>query len=362
MYNNKLEIGDNMVKDLCFEIIEACPNNCKFCSSNSCITKERIISFDDFKRVIDYFMSTGGIEELSLSGGEPFLHPDLLRMVEYAKRYDIRTVIFTSGVAKLTKLSSKQKEYYISEMNKYLKDVEEREPWNERLKNNIKRYYNHFINPNEYSCLTKDILNKLKLLGLDKIVFDFQAYESDTDKYIMGRDDNKRMALLDSLINASSIGLDIDVHFVPMKPNFKEIIDVLELLEIAHIKNISLLNFVPQGRGRINQDELLLDEHEKEEFFALIAQSKKYYSGNIRIGIPLQGESTHKCNAGLEKIDIKFDGTILPCPAFKELTKEECKKYNIKLYSIYEDLESFNIPGKGTRVVPLCQKVYQNKK
>ena len=37
-----------MVKDLCFEIIEACANECKFCSSNSCIDKKRIISFEDF--------------------------------------------------------------------------------------------------------------------------------------------------------------------------------------------------------------------------------------------------------------------------------------------------------------------------
>ena len=70
-----------MVKDLCFEIIEKCPNECKFCSSNSCYTKNNIISFADFKRLIDYFISQGDIEELSLSGGEPFLHPDLFKMV-----------------------------------------------------------------------------------------------------------------------------------------------------------------------------------------------------------------------------------------------------------------------------------------
>ena len=89
-----------MLKDLCFEVIQTCPNECKFCSSNSCIDKKQIISFDDFKRVIDYFISEGGIEELSLSGGEPFLHPELYRMVKYAKSFGIRTVIFSSGIKK----------------------------------------------------------------------------------------------------------------------------------------------------------------------------------------------------------------------------------------------------------------------
>ena len=52
-----------MVKDLCFEIIEKCPNNCMFCSSNSNCNKTQIIIFEDFKRVIDYFIETGGIED-----------------------------------------------------------------------------------------------------------------------------------------------------------------------------------------------------------------------------------------------------------------------------------------------------------
>ena len=32
-----------MLKDLCFEIIETCPNNCLFCSSCSSINKEKLI-------------------------------------------------------------------------------------------------------------------------------------------------------------------------------------------------------------------------------------------------------------------------------------------------------------------------------
>ena len=76
-----------MVKDLCFEIIETCLNNCMFCSSNSNCNKTQIIKFEDFKRTIDYFMTSGGIEELSLSGGEPFLHPDLVKMVALGQTY-----------------------------------------------------------------------------------------------------------------------------------------------------------------------------------------------------------------------------------------------------------------------------------
>lgn len=37
-----------MLKDLCFEVIHTCPNNCKFCSSNSSIGATKIISRFDY--------------------------------------------------------------------------------------------------------------------------------------------------------------------------------------------------------------------------------------------------------------------------------------------------------------------------
>ncbi|MBE6147315.1 MAG: radical SAM protein [Firmicutes bacterium] len=352
-----MNFGDCMVKDLCFEIIESCPNECKFCSSNSCIDKRQIISFDDFKRVIDYFLKNGGIEELSLSGGEPFLHPELLKMVEYVKSLNIRTVIFTSGVKRTLSLNEEEIELYIEKMNRELDEIEKNEPWNERLKNNIKNYYENLINKPSFSPITKQELNILKSMGLDKIVFDCQAYEPETDEYLMGRNHQKHLCLLNSLLNASTVGLDTDAHFIPLKPNYKEIPDILEMLEIAGINNISILKFVPQGRGLRNIDKLMLSDNELMEFIKLLEDSRKIYSGNIRIGIPLMGDDKHKCNAGLEKLDIKFDGTVLPCPAFKELDAETMKKYGIKHYSIYENLEEVKTPG-GKRVEPLCRKIY----
>ena len=348
-----------MVKDLCFEIIEACPNECKFCSSNSCIDKKRIIEFKDFKRVIDYFISEGGIEELSLSGGEPFLHPNLYDMVAYAKKFGIRLVIFTSGIKRPLPLPLELKDFYEKEMNDRLKEIEDTEPWNELLKNSVKNYYKKFLEPSSFSPITKEELSKLKQLGLDKIVFDYQAYEHETDEFLMGRDRQKHLCLLDSMINASLVGLDTDVHFIPMKPNYKEIPDILEMLEIARIKNISFLNFVPQGRGLKNVTDLMLNEEELNEFMDIVNNSRKLFSGNIRVGIPLLSDTTHKCNAGLEKLDIKFDGTVLPCPAFKELDSETMKKYGIKHYNIYENLEEVKTPG-GKRVEALCKRVYKN--
>ena len=99
-----------MIKDLTFEIIWKCPNNCLFCSSCSSYDKEKRIDFKFFKKTIDYLCEQGGIEEISLSGGEPFLHPDLFKMVAYCKSKNIRTVLFTSGIKLRTHFTEEEKQ------------------------------------------------------------------------------------------------------------------------------------------------------------------------------------------------------------------------------------------------------------
>ena len=56
---NKKE-GIFMLKDLCFEIIQTCPNKCKFCSSNSSQDKQTIITFEQFKKTVMHFIKQGG--------------------------------------------------------------------------------------------------------------------------------------------------------------------------------------------------------------------------------------------------------------------------------------------------------------
>ena len=100
-----------MLKDLCFEIIQTCPNKCKFCSSNSSKDKTTIITLEDFKKTVMYFITHGGIGEISISGGEPFLHPDLFEMIKFCKDNGIRTVIFTSGIKRTPVMPEEAIEY-----------------------------------------------------------------------------------------------------------------------------------------------------------------------------------------------------------------------------------------------------------
>lgn len=346
-----------MLKDLCFEVIQTCPNNCQFCSSNSSMKKDTIVSLESFKKTIEHFMRQGGIQEISISGGEPFLHPDLFEMVKYCKQRGIRTVIFTSGIKKQPPISEEEIASIKERCEKDLQKIGQYEPWNERLKTNVRRYYERCLHPREFGSITSQEFEELKRLGLDKIVFDYQTYEEETDNILMGRK-GLSTSLIGSLVRARKAGLNVDAHFIPMKPNYRQFPDLLECLEIAEIKNVSILNFVPQGRGRINKEQLMLSAEELKEFATIIEKGRKNFSGRIRIGIPLLGNIKHLCTAGTEKLDIRYDGVVLPCPAFKEISAETMEKYRIRLYNIYEDLENLVVPG-GKREEPLCKQVYQ---
>ena len=345
-----------MLKDLCFEIIQTCPNECKFCSSKSSPEKKKIIPIEDFKRAVNHFIKQGGIEEISISGGEPFLHPNLFEMIKFCKDNGIRTVLFTSGIKRASEMPEEMIEYIKNKYKHDLQEIEEHEPWNERLKTNVKAYYDRCLTPREYEGITRQECEKLQQLGLDKIVFDWQALEEKIDNDLMGR---KRLntCLWDSLIRTSGAGMNVDVHFIPMKPNYRQFPDIIECLEITGIKNISILNFVPQGRGRENKEELMLNEEELKEFSEILKKEREHFSGKIRIGIPLNGKLSHLCTAGTEKLVIRYDGTILPCPAFKEISMETMQKYGIKYHNIYEDLEKVGVHS-GKRKQPLCRQVY----
>ena len=74
-----------MLKDLCFEILKACPNNCLFCSSNASINCNEVIELELFKKTLNHIYDKYGIEEISISGGEPFLHPNLFEIIKACK-------------------------------------------------------------------------------------------------------------------------------------------------------------------------------------------------------------------------------------------------------------------------------------
>ena len=294
-----------VLNDLCVEILQKCPNKCIYCSSNSDLTKEDIIDYKTFTQTILYLQEKCEIKEISISGGEPLLHKDIYKIVDFCTKNAIKSTIYTSGV---------------------LFD----EDFHEIYKKNYRM---------------------LEVAGVSKIVFDIQTVDDKTYNELMGTENNLTFAKK-SIENAKEFGFEKSIHFIPNKLNYKQFSEVLDFAEKMDISELRVLKFVPQGRGRENAGKLLMSDEELQKFIEEIKKIKTKNT-NIRIGIPLFSNAYHICTAGNDKLHIRFDGQVLPCPAFKDMNVEDIE--NFKCVNIYKNLSDLEIKNQ-INAIPLCQK------
>lgn len=202
----------------------------------------------------------------------------------------------------------------------------------------------------KFNCIPLEIFYNLKNIGLDEVVFDMQAAKVEEYNELMGTKNNF-VSLLDSIKNVSKSGLETSIHFVPNKININHFKDILELADLAQIDEVRVLRFVSQGRGKVNKDKLQLNEKKLKEF---IEECEKITNSKVKIGIPLQNDNNHLCTVGFYKLVIRYDGQVLPCPAFKDIDLNLLEVNNFKSVNIYNNLSDFKFVNE-TRKHPLCK-------
>jgi len=253
---------------------------CVHCSTFNDETAIDEMKTHEIKRVINEFAKMGGVV-LDISGGEPLTHPDLFEIIEYAHSKGLRTKLYTSGLFP-------QKNGTLSQ-------------------------------------ITCCVAEKLKKSGLNKIIFNLQGACKKTHESIT-RVDGSFEKVINSIKLMKSLGFWIGVHFVPMKTNYKELRNTIQLCHDLKVNEFGVLRFVPQGRGRKNKQWLELS---RDEFIQLIYEIVKlrhsFDDPTIKIGRPFNFCSivddslkVETCNAGISTCLIKPNGDVAPCPAFKQ--------------------------------------------
>ncbi len=262
------------LKEISFEIIQRCPNNCVYCSSNSNCHSKYIINLEVFKKTIDDAIKLG-LERLCISGGEPFLHSDIVDMIKYSKERNLEVFVYTSGVIKYP--------------------------------------------DNKFGFISKDILQKVKQAGLDRLIFNVQSSEEELYDKIMGTTSCFNL-MKTSIKTSAEIGIFCEIHFVPMRLNYKMIYSVLDMAKNLGVKKVSFLRLVVQGRALQNRKIVDLTYEMTTELKSILSTLKENYQGiEIRLGIPLSHNNTYSCNASVSKLIIRYDGAVFPCEAFKYL-------------------------------------------
>jgi radical SAM protein with 4Fe4S-binding SPASM domain len=271
------------LKEVCFEITNTCALSCVHCSNFNCSNEnETYHSLQKIKTVINE-LATFGTDVLELSGGEPLEHPDIFNIIRYAKSKGLKTILYTSGV----------------------------------------------ISNSDLGIISLSMAKELQHVGLDSIAFNLQGSIPAIHEAITQSPGTYEKTIR-SLVNARSQGLHTAVHFVPMKPNYRDLSNTVRLCNKLKVNEIGILRFVPQGRGCINEKELALSQAETLELIHVITRlrhspTKNYLSPDIRVGrpqnfCPLLDPSARFeiCNAGISKCLIRPNGDVVPCPAFKQ--------------------------------------------
>lgn len=260
-----------MLTEISIEIIRKCPNNCLYCSSVSSENCSEIIPFETFCEVISGAKKIG-LQTVCFSGGEPFLHPDIVKMVDYVNGLGLNSYIYSSGI------------------------------WMNEKK--------------EHNAIPERIIKQLSG-KVSKIIFNIEAAEEDTYDTIMGTKGNFRF-LQESVKCAVKNGIVVEGHFVPMKINYNQIEKTLEFCNDLGFSKISFLRLVIHGRALNHVEQIMLSDEEMKYVKQLLFKLCKEKNNSIRVGVPLLGETQETCcEAANGKLNIKYDGKVFPCEVFK---------------------------------------------
>lgn len=265
-------------EELTLELTDWCPSKCLHCSSNSGPTCRKFLDGKVALRLVDEAASLSA-QKISFGGGEPTMAPSFIPTVERATELGLVAEVFTCGI----------------QSGPYLKTISD------------------------------DVISKCeKFTG---IKFLFSLYGADAEIHdCITQTPGSFVVLCESLRKCLDVGIECEINFVPVKINFLELEAVIELAETLGINRLSVLRFVPQGRGYENRENLELTKEEENNFVEVLLSLRNEKNIAIRTGSPFNGiipGNQVPCRAGAGKLVVQPDGNVLPCEVYKH--HKRCK-------------------------------------
>jgi len=260
------------LRDLSIEITHNCPLNCVHCSTFNGGANPRLRL--DSEKIIEIAKQALplGLESVSLSGGEPCTHPELINIVRNLKSLGIRVSLYSCGVV-----------------------------------------HDYLSRP---VPLSRAFLESLRAGGLDRIIFNFQSARSKIHEAIT-QVTGSYGCVIKSIENSLALKIQTELHTVPMRQNLQSLPDTIDCAKAMGLSRLSLLRFVPQGRGLIDCTTKLPSPSEYKDLTEIVKKA----NGFLRLGSPFNFLNHHRkvpCTAGLDKLVIRGDGKVIPCEAFKQ--------------------------------------------
>jgi len=259
--------------ELTLEINQRCPNQCLFCSSFARRDARSLLTVAEV-HMIGRQAAELGVRKLSISGGEPLVHPHIVEIVNDLRDTCSELALYTTG-----------------------------QVFGGRCESVAFKEWELFRRANP------------------TLVFNVQSTVESIHDELAGRPGAFCLSRT-SLIAAREQGFHVEVHIVPNRLNIDTIESTVTDLANWGVDRISFLRLVPQGYARLNAERLLLDEDGQLKLAVVFQRLAGRCWGNtmLRFGIPFSGLVSHNktCYAGERKLIVRYDGRVLPCEAFKD--------------------------------------------
>jgi radical SAM protein with 4Fe4S-binding SPASM domain len=253
------------------EVTYNCPLSCVHCSSNANPGNQLSMSTDKCIEIIDGALLLG-LKEITFSGGEPLKWKGIIDVIIYSKSKGLICNIYTTG-----------------------------------------------------NCDNLDeLMKKLKTICVDKLIFSLYSDNENEHNRITRKYDSFSNTIK-AIKLAKLYNIQTELHFVALASNYKKLAGIAEMIQEYGIKQISVLRFVPQGRGLLIKNFNTLNRIQNLELKKMITdlRSKGY---KIRTGSPFNVLLLNKeprCMAAQDRLIVAPDLNIYPCDAFKQITSED---------------------------------------
>ena len=270
--------------ELTLELGNFCPLACLHCSQDAGPFRTESLTLAKSLEIVREARALGA-DTIAISGGEPLCSPNFVPVCELAKSLDLRVFVYTAG---------------------------------------------SIVDKDALSPISNGIVQTLAMLKVDRVIVNLQAATRDLHDRITGRRGSYDNAI-SSMRRLASTGLRVEIHFVPMRCNFRELPAVADLASDLGVAQVNVIRFVPQGRGLRNSGILQLEREDYNAFRQIVTKSIAESKVSIRVSEAfafLHLKSNYQCLAARKKIVISGDGDVCPCSAFKGILREN-PVYNV---------------------------------
>lgn len=261
------------MKDLYFiyEITPRCNNDCLYCynvwkENNSYPAGE--LQLPQIKKLFAKLLSEVVPERITIAGGEPLLHPDILEVSSFLSSRNIKVGIATNG-----------------------------------------------------TLFKEETADRLIKCGVD--YFEISLSSADPEVYAELSNNDKLSQIRNAILKVKKCGARIVVSFVATKQNLADLEEVIDLCFAFSADGLAINRFTYSGRGLKYKSRLKISLSELKNILETANEKSKKYNFPVSITIPVEScliDHSHYpylrfggCSCGREKWVIDSVGNLRIC-------------------------------------------------